>query len=81
MLKTIEASKDHEAFYQEVCAAMQLSCKHYPSIKNLDIIACLGRMTGYCVAMCFPSERDVARTTAIVNLDQAVKDVDQDEPA
>jgi len=70
-----QATAEHEAFYQEICAEMQQACKRHPTIRNLEIIACLARMLGYCIAACYPDERDIARHTAIVNTDQATTDV------
>jgi imidazoleglycerol phosphate dehydratase HisB len=59
---------------------LQEECRRDDSIRNIEIIACLGRMLGYCIAMAFPDERDLARQTAIVNMDQATADVAQHLP-
>jgi hypothetical protein len=76
-----QATQEHEAFYHEVCAEMQRACKRHPSIRNLEIIACLARTLGYGIAACYPDERDIARHTAIMNIDQAAKDVALDGPS
>lgn len=70
----LKTNPEFDAFYTEVCTAMAGAAKKHPSIRNIEIIGILGRMTGYCVAMCHPDERDLARQTAIVNLDKAVED-------
>jgi hypothetical protein len=72
---------EHEAFYQECVAGMQKACERHPNIRNAEIIAILGRMVGYCIAMCYPDERDLARHSAIVNMDMATKDVAPSGPS
>src|ERR1017187_1696028 len=69
------ATPAHEAIYQDVIAALQASMKRHGDIRNIEIIALLGRMVGYCVALCYPDERDLARLTAIENLDATVRQV------
>lgn len=81
MPRLMKATAEHEAFYQEVVAGMQVACKRHPSIRTIEIIATLGRMTGYCVAACFPDERDMARQIALTNIDQAVTDVAMPGPS
>jgi hypothetical protein len=39
------------------------------------------KKTGYAIAACYPDERDLARKTAIENMDQATQDVAQQMPA
>lgn len=75
------ASRDEERFYQAICADLQRQCRRFPKIRNIEIIAILSRMLGYCIAMCHPDERDLARATAIGNMDQATADVAQDGPS
>jgi len=79
--RTHAATPDMEQCYQEMVAAIGKLTVRYPSIRNIELIALIGRMAGYCVAMCFPDERDLARQTAIENLDHAVSDVAQQGPA
>lgn len=80
MKRTVQATPDMEAAYQEVMAGLKRACDRFPSIRTLEVIALLSRATGYCVAACYPDERDLARATAIENIDQAVKDTAQDIP-
>lgn len=70
----------HEAFFQQMCADMKRHCDLHPELKNIDVIAVLGRLTGYCIAMAFPDERDLARATAIANMDHGTADVAQPGP-
>jgi hypothetical protein len=74
-------NQKHEALKDEMAEALKVICAKHPEIRNIEIIAVLGRVAGYCVAMCFPDERDLARQTAIMNLDAAVRDVAQDGPS
>lgn len=72
---------DEEAFYQAICAEMQRQCRRFPKIRTIEIIAMLGRMSGYCVAMCYPDERDLVRATLIENMDRATSETAPDGPA
>lgn len=78
--RTLRAEQKHEDFYQAAAAWLRDECARRPDIRNIEIIACLGRMAGYCVAMAFPDERDLARKTMIENMDQATADVAQGGP-
>jgi hypothetical protein len=77
----MKTNAEHEAFKDEMIAEMKRACERHPSIRTMEIIAVFGRLAGYCVAMCYPDERDIARQTAIVNLDQAVSDVAMPGPS
>lgn len=75
-----KATPDHEAFYQDAMAALRSAIDRHPHIRALEVIAILARATGYAVATAYPDERDLARKTAIENMDQATRDVAQDAP-
>lgn len=76
-LKTVAADEKIERFYQTMVKHMLRECERDKSLRNLEIIATLGRMTGYCIAACHPMERDLVRQIAIENIDRATKDVAQ----
>ena len=73
--RTIRASSAHEAFYQDAAKALKKVTDRHRGIRTIEVIACLGRMLGYTVAMCGPDERDLARLTAVENMDQATADL------
>lgn len=80
-MRTVKTSAEHEAFYQATVAGMRAACVRYPNIRNIEIIAILGRMAGYCIAMCFPAERDLARKMLIENVDRAVAETAANAPS
>lgn len=77
----IPATPQQEAFYREAAEAVAAVIERYPDMQVLHVICCLARATGYSIAAAFPNERDLARATAIANMDQAVADVAQCPPA
>lgn len=70
-----KATPDHEAFFEAMCDAMKSHCDAHPELRNIEVIAILGRLAGYCIAMCYPDERDLARATAVTNMDKGTADV------
>ena len=65
-----QATINHEQFYQDVLAALK---KSDPDGANLfQYVAVMGQITGRLICGAFPNERDLARQTAIVNLDASV---------
>lgn len=74
---TVSATPQMEAIYKDVAAHLQTVCAKNPNLRSIDIIAILGRMQGYALATCFPNERDLARQTAIMNMDIACEEVAQ----
>lgn len=76
-LRRIPAKPEHEAFYQGMVAALTVECKKSPQMTNLEIIAVMGRLIGYCVGMCFPNERAHARSTAVENIDAGSGDFEK----
>lgn len=78
--RIVQASADLEAFYAEAMTHFAVITKRYPNVRTLEVIAALSRATGYAIAACYPDERDLARATAIENMDQATRDVAQDVP-
>lgn len=73
--RRLPATAQHEAFYREATRAIAQLARRYPAVRTIEIIAVLGRAAGYAVAMCHPHERDLARETALRNLDLAVADL------
>lgn len=81
MKKTIHAATPElEAFYLEAMQSFAEVTKRHANIRTLEVIAALARATGYAIAACYPDERDLARKTAIENMDQATVDVAQPMP-
>jgi hypothetical protein len=78
--KMTPANSDQEQFYQDVVHGFKRACKKHPKMRNMEIIAVTGRLIGYCIAMCFENERDLARKTAIINMDVAVEQVGMTGP-
>lgn len=78
--RTVRASPELEAFYLEAMQAFAAVTKRYPNVRTLEVICALSRATGYAIATCYPDERDLARATAIENIDQATADVAQQLP-
>lgn len=76
-MKAVKADDRIERLYQSLIKAMKRECDRDKSIRNVEIIATLGRAAGYCIAACYPNERDLARAMAIENMDRATKDVAQ----
>lgn len=70
-LKSIQASPKHEAIYQEACDFLKGLCERNPDLRTVEIVAIIGRMGGYCLAMCYPNERDLTRQIVIENMDRA----------
>lgn len=79
-IRRTPANEEHEAIFQELVAQAAICCQAHPSVKNIELIAILARTVGYCIALCLPDERDLARETAIVNIDQATADAARPGP-
>lgn len=71
--KAVPAEDKIERFYQKMIGHMKRECDRDKSLRNLEIIATLGRLIGYCIAMCYPQERDLVRQMAIENIDKATE--------
>ena len=80
-MKARTPTKHEEDIYMSLVLEIKKKCDEYPEIRNVEIIGILGRVTGYCVAMCYPDERDIARATAIVNMDTAISDTASPGPS
>lgn len=81
--KVQHASAKLEAFYRDSLIAMAKIAreKYGDEPKVLHMIAALGKAAGMMVCACFPNERELARETAIVNMDDAIKRYAQGEPS
>jgi hypothetical protein len=75
MNRTVSPSERHRAFYADALTALQRVIRDYPEIRNLEIIALFGQAAGTCIAMAYPDERDLARATAIENLDARLREL------
>lgn len=73
--KVQPASAKLEAFYHDALMAVAKIAreKYGDEPKVLHMIAGLSKAVGMMVCACFPNERDLARETAIVNMDDAIK--------
>lgn len=78
--RQIPASPAVEAFYQDAMTSLQAACRRHPHVRNLEVMAALARAAGYCIAMCHPDERDLARVTVIENVDAGTAAVAVDGP-
>lgn len=81
--KVQPASAKLEAFYRDSLIAMAKIAreKYGDEPKVLHMIAALGKACGMMVCSCFPNERDLARQTAIINMDDAIKRYAEGEPS
>lgn len=80
-LKVHEASNDHRAFYAEALEAVAtIAKKHGNKATVLELIAVLSIATGRMICACYPNERDLARATAIKNIDHEIATMAQGEP-
>lgn len=72
-----------EAFYRDALTAIAKIAreKYGDEPKVLHMIAALSKAVGMMVCACFPSERDLARETAILNMDNAIKKYAEGEPS
>ncbi len=74
-MKSRPASDEQERFWQDSASALSQVAKRYPNVTVLEVLALLGRMAGYSLASCFPSERDLAREVVIANMDAGLADM------
>jgi hypothetical protein len=77
------ASAKMEAFYRDaLVAVVQVAREKYgDEPKVIHMIAGLSKAVGMMVCACFPNERDLARETAIINMDDAIKRYAKGEPS
>lgn len=77
------ASPKLEAFYHDVLMAVAKIAreKYGDEPKVLHMIAGLSKAVGMMVCAGFPNERGLARETAIVNMDDAIKRYAEGEPS
>lgn len=61
-----------EEFFQHICAEAARFCDLHPEIKNIHVMAILAQAAGYCIAMTYQDERDLARALTIRNLDDGI---------
>ena len=71
--KSVPADERIERFYQRMAAHMKRECDRDKSLRNIEVNATLGRLCGYCIALCYPQERDLVRALAIENIDKGTK--------
>lgn len=75
------ASKTLEAFYAEALTSIsEIAKRHGNEAKVLDMIAVLSVGVGRLICACYPNERDLARATAIANIDHEVATLGQGVP-
>lgn len=69
------ASPKLEAFYHDALVAIAKIAreKYGDEPRVLHMIAGLSKAVGLMVCACMPNERDLARETAILNMDDAIK--------
>lgn len=81
--KVQPASAKLEAFYHDALMAIAKIAreKYGDEPKVLHMIAGLSKAIGMMVCACFPNERDLARETAILNMDEAIKRYAEGEPS
>lgn len=81
--KVQPASAKLEAFYRDALMAISKIAreKYGDEPKVLHMIAALSKAVGMMVCACYPNERDLARETAIVNMDDAIKRYAEGEPS
>lgn len=72
-----------EAFYSEALTSIaKIARERYgDEPKVLHMIAALSKAVGMMVCACFPNERDLARETAVVNMDDAIKRYAEGQPS
>lgn len=78
-----QASAKMEAFYHDALMSIAKIAreKYGDEPKVLHMIAGLSKAVGMMICACYPNERDLARETAIVNMDDAVKRYAAGEPS
>ncbi len=78
-----KASEKMEAFYADALNGIaKLAREKYndePTV--LHMIAGLSKAVGMMVCACYPNERDLARATAIANMDSAIKEYSEGAPS
>lgn len=81
--KVQPASAKLEAFYHDALMAVSKIAreKYGDEPKVLHMIAGLSKAVGMMVCACYPNERDLARETAILNMDDAIKRYAEGEPS
>jgi len=81
--KVQPASAKMEAFYHDVLVSMAKIAreKYGDEPKVIHMIVALSKGVGMFICAAFPNERDLARETAIVNMDDAVKRYAAGEPS
>lgn len=81
--KVQPASAKLEAFYKDALIAVaKVARERYgDEPKVLHMLAAFGKACGMFVCACYPNERDLARETAIVNMDDAIKRYAEGEPS
>jgi hypothetical protein len=77
MIDIKPASPEVESCYQSMVEHLAELSRRHPDMRNVEIIAVLAKTVGYCIAMCEPDERDLARAMAIANIDGAAREVAQ----
>lgn len=81
--KVQPASAKLEAFYSDCLTVIAKIAreKYGNEPKVLHMIAALSKANGMLVCACFPNERDIARETAILNMDDAIERYSKGEPS
>lgn len=72
-----KSTPEEEACYRELVAVIQKWTATSPAIKNVHVMAMLGRAAGYCIAMCLPAERNEARRIVDKNIVEGIRAVRQ----
>lgn len=71
--RIVTATEDEERCFREIVAVLKKWADTDPKIQNRHVMAMLGRMAGYCIAMCLPAERKLARRIVDLNIDEGVR--------
>lgn len=81
--KVQPASAKLEVFYADALKAVAKVAreKYGDEPKVLHMLAAFGKACGMFVCACYPNERDMARETAILNMDDAISRYAAGEPS
>lgn len=81
--RVVPTTLKQEEFYRECMTAIAKIAreKYGDKPRVLDMIALLGRACGMMICAAYPNERDLARQTAIANIDHSVANFAAGEPS